>query len=80
MRLLVQRQRAPFLTVKQEIREQGVQYALLFPAKLRVIVEGNTKFFTDAKEAWDWLELYKAGKEGTWSGTQGEEDFALEEA
>ena len=63
-RLNVQRQRFPFLAVKRELREAGVQYALMFPARLTVMVDGNITFFKERKEAWDWLELYKKGQDG----------------
>ena len=55
---LVQQQRALFLVVKKEMREQGIRYALMFPVWLKVMMDANSKFFTDPKETWDWLELY----------------------
>ena len=47
----VQRQKTSFMAVKRELREAGVQYALMFPSRLKVKVDGNTTFFTEPKEA-----------------------------
>ena len=65
--LNVQRQRFSFMAVKRELREESIQYALMFPARLRVIVDGTTVFFNDPKEAWSWLEHYRKGRSGTMS-------------
>ena len=62
--LSVQRQRTSFLAVKRELRESGIQYALMFPARLRIMVDGDSRFYTEPQAAWDWLELYKSGKDG----------------
>lgn len=41
----VQRQRATFLDVKRRLRMEGIQYSLLFPARLKVIHAESTIFF-----------------------------------
>ena len=51
------------MAAKRELRETGVQYALMFPARLKVMVDGSTIFFNEPKEVWDWLELHKRGRE-----------------
>ncbi|KAJ1162936.1 hypothetical protein NDU88_003400 [Pleurodeles waltl] len=51
------------------MREAGIQYSLLFPARLRVILEGHTTFLQTPEEAWKWLETYMAeGNTGTQLG------------
>ena len=52
----VQRQRAMFIMVKRKMRKRNLKYALMFPAKLKVMTEDKTLFFTEAEAAWDWLE------------------------
>ena len=52
------------MAVKQELRDAEIQYTLMFPARLRIMVDGNTTFFADPNEAWDWLELYKYSRDG----------------
>ena len=54
--LQVQRQRRDFLEVKRALRQQELRYAMLFPAKLRVVADGKVHFFTDPDGAWQWLE------------------------
>lgn len=45
----VQRQRISFAAVKARLRTEGVSYAILFPAKLRVIHDGKAHFYTNPK-------------------------------
>ncbi|KAJ1083279.1 hypothetical protein NDU88_003438 [Pleurodeles waltl] len=54
----VQNKRTSFMAVKRALREEGIHYyySLLFPARLRVISEGQTVFFQTPDEAWGWLE------------------------
>ena len=52
----VQQARREFLEVKAALRNEGLKYAMLFPAKLRVEAQGRTQFFYKPAEAWDWLE------------------------
>ncbi|XP_063819076.1 uncharacterized protein LOC135057105 [Pseudophryne corroboree] len=42
----VQKDRAQFLSVKRRLRELDLPYAMLFPSRLRVVADGETKFFT----------------------------------
>ena len=51
----VQRRRATFLKVKTHLRSLDMKYALLFPAKLRVIDGDTTRFFTTPEDTWTWL-------------------------
>lgn len=51
----VQRQRISFSAVKSRLRTEGLSYAMLFPAKLRIIHEGRAHFYTNPKEAMKWL-------------------------
>ena len=59
----VQKQRASFLAVKKELRNEGIQYALMFPAKLKIMVDGKANFFVEPREVRDWLELYRKGRD-----------------
>ena len=52
----VQRRRAKFLDVKRRLRNLQLPYAMLYPAKLRVVVRGQAQFFESAKEAMSWLD------------------------
>ncbi|KAJ1176102.1 hypothetical protein NDU88_001385 [Pleurodeles waltl] len=49
------------MAVKRAVREAGVQYSLLFPARLRVMQEGHGTFFQTLEEAWEWLEANNVG-------------------
>ncbi|KAJ1099297.1 hypothetical protein NDU88_004399 [Pleurodeles waltl] len=51
-----QAQRASFNVSKHALRENGIKYAMLFPAKLRVEHDGKTHFFTSPQLVWEWLE------------------------
>ena len=62
----VQQQRASFLTVKRKLREMGVKYALMFPAKLKIIQGSVARFFLDQQEAWQWLEGEFPTEAGPW--------------
>ena len=50
----VQKARKTYEAVKIKLRAMGLQYMLMFPAKLKVIHEGKTHFFSTSREAWDW--------------------------
>lgn len=52
----VQRQRMSFAAVKDRLRKEGAPYAMLFPAKLRIIYEGKAHFCSCPKEAMSWLD------------------------
>ena len=53
----IQQQRASFLGVKRKLRELQYKYALLFPARLKIMLDGKSHFFDSPSEAWSWLEL-----------------------
>lgn len=52
----LQRRRDDFLTIKRKLREKDVEYALLYPAKLRVKYNGSVKFFSSPVEAEGFLK------------------------
>ena len=54
--LAVQHQRSTFQAVKKRLRDLGLKYSLLFPAKLRVVFNGKTQFFDEPAAAWSWME------------------------
>lgn len=64
----VQRHRASFLEAKKALRKEDIQYSLLFPARLKVMLDGSTSFYSSPEEVWSWLELYRAGTEGRRDG------------
>lgn len=33
-----------------------VSYSMVFPARLRIVHAGETKFFTTPQDVWDWVE------------------------
>ncbi|KAM9352314.1 uncharacterized protein ABDE67_007168 [Symphorus nematophorus] len=47
----LQRRRDEFRDVKRALREKEVEYALIFPAKLRIKHQGSVKFFSTPAEA-----------------------------
>ncbi|KAJ1203981.1 hypothetical protein NDU88_007762 [Pleurodeles waltl] len=51
----VQAKRATYAVVKRALREEGITYALLFPYRLKPMVDGTIHFFQDPEEAWAWL-------------------------
>ncbi|KAJ1142590.1 hypothetical protein NDU88_008904, partial [Pleurodeles waltl] len=59
--LAFQTQRATFLEVKRSLREEGLRYSLLFPSKLKVILDGTTHFFQEPDEVWAWVGAYRRG-------------------
>ncbi|KAJ1087947.1 hypothetical protein NDU88_001106 [Pleurodeles waltl] len=54
--LMVQKCRACFQVVKRRLRTEGLKYALLFPARLRVTFNQKTHFFETPDSACDWLD------------------------
>lgn len=52
----VQRRRAKFTDVKRRLRLLQLPYAMLYPAKLRIVVRGQAQFFESAKDASVWLD------------------------
>ncbi|KAJ1138489.1 hypothetical protein NDU88_004872 [Pleurodeles waltl] len=59
--LAVQARRATSLEVKWALREEGLRYSLLFPSKLKMMLDGATHSFQEPDEVWTWLESYRAG-------------------
>ena len=51
----MQWQRRSFDQVKQKPRTLSMRYMLLYPAKLKVLHEGKSFFFTSPEEAWQWV-------------------------
>lgn len=49
----VQRQRASFVTAKRKLRQMGVSYSMVFPAKLHIVHAEGTTFLLHPKK---WIE------------------------
>ncbi|KAJ1217615.1 hypothetical protein NDU88_005208 [Pleurodeles waltl] len=63
--LQVQEVRKQFLPGKKQLRDLQLDYRMLYPAKLRVDVEGNTIFFTDHKKLEQFVNRKLADKRNT---------------
>ena len=70
----VQRHRASFLKVKSQLRSLNIQYALIYPAKLRVVDGDSTRFFNSPEDAWTWL--HAKGLATTMEETEGERGWS----
>ncbi|KAJ1197173.1 hypothetical protein NDU88_001035 [Pleurodeles waltl] len=57
----MQSKRAYFLVVKRALHDEGISYTLLFPSRMKLMVDGNTHFCQDPEEAWARREKYKSG-------------------
>lgn len=55
--LSVQKVTASFLAAKRQLREHNLKYALLFPARLKVIHDQKSLFFESPEEVIEWLEI-----------------------
>ncbi|KAJ1123221.1 hypothetical protein NDU88_001694 [Pleurodeles waltl] len=55
--LAVQRRRASFQSVKKQLRAEGLTYALMFPARLRITHNQKAHFFETPELVRDWLDL-----------------------
>lgn len=53
----IQKKRAVFTSVKKRLRDLNYKYAMLYPAKLKIITDNKSHFFTSAQEVSDWLDL-----------------------
>lgn len=51
----VQKQRAKFTDAKRQLRTHNLQYTMLFPAKLRMVANGEAHFFEKPFAATQWL-------------------------
>ncbi|KAJ1128862.1 hypothetical protein NDU88_007234 [Pleurodeles waltl] len=56
------RQRASFQEAKQRLCKMGVQYGMLFPAKLRIMTAAGTQFFNTVDEIWGWIDKQQSGE------------------
>ena len=54
--LQVQRARRDFSEVKATLRKEGLQYSMLYSARLRVERNGRVWNFNTPAEAWEWIE------------------------
>ena len=61
----VQKQRSSYTEVKACLRSAKMKYALLFPAKLRVVDGDTTHFFQKPEAAWQWLRSKGLGPAAT---------------
>lgn len=52
----VQKQRSRFMEVKRRLRVHHIKYAMLFPARLRVVGEDRAYFFEDPTLASEWID------------------------
>lgn len=52
----VQKKRAQFSEAKRQLRNHHLAYAMLFPAHLRVVLDGKAHFFEDPSAVIPWLE------------------------
>lgn len=55
----LQKQRASFLHVKKRLRDLNIQYSMSFPAKLRIIHEEKSHFFTTPSDADAWVNTLR---------------------
>lgn len=52
----LQKQHAKFIDLKKRLREHNLQYAMLYPARLRVVALGEVHFFDRPNAAAQWLD------------------------
>lgn len=57
----VQKLRAKFTDVKHRLNSLNLQYAMLFPAKLRVVANGEAHFFEKPSAATQWIDREERG-------------------
>ncbi|KAJ1193803.1 hypothetical protein NDU88_003099 [Pleurodeles waltl] len=70
--IAAQKQCNNFLAVKRRLRDLGLMYSLLFPARLCVVAAGTTHFFAMPEEAWHWIEDPSGGPgRSGWFGLPG---------
>ncbi|CAJ0951192.1 unnamed protein product [Ranitomeya imitator] len=55
----LQKQRARFLEIKKRLRDRNVIYSMLYPARLRIVHEGSSIFFTNPEDAAEWLRVHE---------------------
>ncbi|KAJ1214692.1 hypothetical protein NDU88_002310 [Pleurodeles waltl] len=54
--LEVQKGHASYQSVKKQLQEEGLPYALVFSAHLKVMHDDCFPFFDSSEAAWDWLQ------------------------
>lgn len=52
----LQKQLAEFMDVKKRLRDFNLKYAMLYPARLRVVALGEVHFFDRPTSAAQWLD------------------------
>lgn len=52
----VQEERRKFLQVKQKLRQAQIDYALLYPARLRITYQGKQTFYTQPNQVEEFLK------------------------
>lgn len=60
----IQKKRARFTEAKRQLRIHHLTYAMLFPARLRVVCDGKAQFFEDPQAVLSWLERRDAPNPG----------------
>uniref|UniRef100_A0A803JHA1 L1 transposable element RRM domain-containing protein n=1 Tax=Xenopus tropicalis TaxID=8364 RepID=A0A803JHA1_XENTR len=50
------KKRSSYMGVKRKLRDLGLEYAMLYPAKLKVMEGGRAHFFERPEQALEWLE------------------------
>lgn len=55
----VQEARKKFNPAKQQLRDLKIEYAMLYPARLKVTEDGKTKIYNDPKELLKYLRTKK---------------------
>lgn len=55
--VIVQKQRLSYQPIKQKLRKLQVNYALLFPARLKIIYDKKTHFFESPADVEEWLDV-----------------------
>ncbi|XP_041430045.1 NIMA-related kinase 6 S homeolog isoform X1 [Xenopus laevis] len=62
---VVQKQRASYQGVKRRLRNAGILYSMLYPAKLRVVQGDRTHFFVTALDADKWLDTLPPSRQNS---------------
>lgn len=70
----VQKRRMLFQDIKRRLRALQVPYAMLYPAKLRVVALGSTRFFESPKDAVSWLDCHESQLKAQKATSLGEND------
>ncbi|KAJ1198317.1 hypothetical protein NDU88_002159 [Pleurodeles waltl] len=52
-----QKQQATFMDAKKTLQQLDLQYAMLFPARLRIVTLEGAQFFHTPQEVWNWLDM-----------------------